>query len=413
MTATILYVENGQTGGGSAESLIQLLQALDRKRFRPLVVFTSPIPAMEKVAGLGVRTELLTDWYFSRQDSKWSAWASRLAGIAVVHGARWFPAACLSLDRMLTARLRTKLKTLIRAESVDLVHANNNIHRDLWVIEVAGDAGVPCVSHLRSFHGLGFSPVRADHANAWAATYIAYSRSIAEFWRGLGVDERRLQVIHNAIGEIPERSVDLHGFLGIPLGAPVIGITGRIIPERGHECLFRAMPTLLKKFPELRLLVIGGAEYADRRRLEGMAQALGIADAVAFLGHRADARAIMAGLDASILPYTIEPFGRTLLESWQLGVPTVVSRVGHIEEIVTDGDDALVFHADDPTDLAAKITRILRDATLRRRIAEKGRETCRNRFSIEAQRDAIQDIYARLLTDQKHSAGQVKLECVA
>jgi glycosyltransferase involved in cell wall biosynthesis len=413
MTATILYVENGQTGGGSAESLLQLLRVLDRERFRPLVVFTSPIPAIGKVAGMGVRTIVLKDWYYSRADDVLTAWASRLASAAVIHGAGWLSSASLTLDRLLTARLRNSLEGLIRAEKVDLVHANNNAHRDLWVIEAAKAAGVPCVSHLRSFHALGFSLARARRANAGVVAYIAYSRSVAEFWRERGVDALRLRVIHNAIGEIAEQPANLADACGIPVGAPAIGITGRIIPERGHELLFWAMPALLKTFPELRLLVVGGAAPSNRLRLERLARDLGIAEAVVFLGHRADARRIMASLDASVLPYTIEPFGRTLLESWRLGVPVVVSRVGHIEEIVADGEDALLFDAGDPGDLAAKLARLLGDAALRRRIAEKGRETCRNRFSIEAQRDVLQGIYERLLPGREHLARQEHAELAA
>jgi glycosyltransferase involved in cell wall biosynthesis len=401
MSSTILYVENGQTGGGSVESLLQLLQVLDRTRFRPVVVFTSPIPAIEKIAGLGIRTILLQDWYFSRTESRLKKWASRLASAVVVHGARWLPRICLELDRALTACLRTRLLRLIRSEMIDIVHTNNNAHRDLWAIEAAGRAGVPCVSHLRSFHALGFSKQRACLANSNAAAFIAYSLSVGEFWRAQGVDGLRLLVIHNAIGKIVTKAIDLGDVCGIPKGAPVIGITGRIIPERGHECLLHAMSNLLQEFPALRLLVIGGAEDSNRKRLERMARTLGIQREVIFLGHRADARAIMASLDASILPYTIEPFGRTLLESWQLGVPVVVSRVGHIGEIVTDGQNALVFEPDDSADLAAQIAYLLKNQEVRQRLIKEGKETCRRRFSIEAQRDAIQNIYERLLAERR------------
>lgn len=400
MTIPLLYVENGMHGGGSAESLFHLLSVLDRKRFTPLVVFTSDIPAVERIAALGVETFVLDDWYFSRPYNRARALAARMASGLVVYGARWFPSACLALDRALTARLRRRLEHLIRNRGVALVHTNNNAHRDLWAIEAASAAGVPCVSHLRSFHAMGFSPARAAAVNRHASAYIGYSRSITEFWAGQGLDETRMHVVHNAIGPVAADPVDLKKNFGIPVGAPTIGIVGRIIPERGHEFLLRALPLLRQHFPDLRLMVIGGGDAEDRQCLERLAEELGIAESVVFAGHRADARGIMAALDASVLPYTIEPFGRTVLESWQLGVPVVLSRVGHIADIVSDEQNGLLFGLDHPSELVAKIIRLLAEPGLRQRLIDNGQETCRVRFSIEAQRNEIQAIYLRLLSGQ-------------
>lgn len=398
MTIPVLYVENGLHGGGSAESLFQLLSVLDRKRFTPLVVFTSPIPAVERIAALGVETLVLDDWYFSRPPNLARAAAARLASGLVVHGTRWFPSVCLALDRALTARLRRRLEHLIRSRGVALVHTNNNAHRDLWGIEAASATGVPCVAHLRSFHAMGFPPQRAAAVNRHASAYIGYSRSITEFWAARGLDQTRMHVVYNAIGPVAADPVDLKKNFGIPAGAPVIGIVGRIILERGHAFLLRALPLLRQHFPDLRLVVIGGGDASDRQGLECLAEELGIAESVIFTGHRTDALGIMAALSALVLPYTIEPFGRTVLESWRLGVPVLLSRVGHIADIVSDGQNGLLFGLDDPSELVAKITRLLTEPGLRQRLIENGQETCRARFFIEAHRDEIQAIYSRLLS---------------
>lgn len=384
-------------GGGSAESLFQLLSVLDRSRFDPVVVFSSPIPARQRIAGLGIETHLLEHWYFSRQRSRLRSLAAWMASALVVHGARWMPRFCLMLDRFLTSRLRRGMVALIRHLRIDLVHTNNNAHRDLWAIEASALAGVPCVAHLRSFHSLGFSAPRAALANRLATAFVGYSSSIIEHWADAGLSSGRMHLVHNAIGDIQADPVDLEANFGIPVGAPVLGIVGRVIPERGHDFLIRALPRVLARLPALRLLVVGDGDPADKSRLAELARTTGVSEAVVFTGHRKDARGIIAALDALVLPYRIEPFGRTLLESWLLGTPVILSRVGQIGQIVGDGENALLFDLEDSQDLANTLIRLLEDPVLAARLAASGRQTCRARFSIEAQRDALQALYLGLL----------------
>lgn len=397
MRRRILYVENGMHGGGSAESLFQLLAVLDRSLFEPVVVFTSPIPAQQRIANFGIKTHVLDNWYFSRQVGRVREALAWGASALVVHGARILPWASLALDRALTAPLRARLADLIRRENIDLVHTNNNPHRDLWALEAAAGAGVPCVAHLRSFHSLGFSACRAERANRAVSAYVGYSDSILEHWRAAGLDARRMHLVHNAIGAVEADPVDLTSAYGIPPGAPVLGIVGRVIPERGHDVLIRALPELVKRFPGLRLLVVGGGGKADLDSLAVLVHGLGMSDHVVFTGHRKNAAGIIAALDALVLPYHIEPFGRTLLESWLIGTPVVLSRVGHIERIVTDGSDALLFTPNDPRDLAAILGRLLVDGSLAQYLAAAGRRTCLARFSVAAQRDALQRLYVGFL----------------
>jgi glycosyltransferase involved in cell wall biosynthesis len=397
MVDKILYVESGTSGGGSAESLFQLLSAMDRTRYCPIVVFTSRTRAADRISSLDVEVLILDDWYLSSSSEKPRSIASWLARALVTHGARLFPRLCLTFDRILTFRARRKIVALLQARSIVLVHTNNNPHRDLWAIEAAARAGVPCVSHLRSFHGLGFSRCRAMLANRYASRFVGYSRSIIEYWADKGVAKEKQRIIHNAIGQLKDSPVDLDVVFGIPAGLPVLGIVGRIIPERGHERLLCAMPMLCKRFPGLKLLVIGDSEATYRQKVTSLAKRLGVSDSITFTGHRRDARGIMAQLTVVVLPYTIEPFGRTLLESWQLGVPVVLSRIGHIADIVTDKEDVLLYDPQIETDLADKIALAISDTALRARLIENGKQTCQARFSIHAQYDLIQRLYRHLL----------------
>lgn len=393
MAQVVLYIENGAFGGGSAESLAQLLRGLDRELFAPQVLFTSPIAAIDRIAATGVPTHRFKHWYASRPESRGGMLAARLASALVNYGARAFPRLSLLLERMFTRSLRVQATRLIKTSGATLVHLNNNPHRDLWAIEAAAVAGVPCIAHLRSFHGFGFSRQRAAAANSSVSAFIAYSQSIADYWVAAGLCPDRMHVVPNAIGEVAAAPIDLHATFGCAGAGPFIGLLGRFIPARGHAKLIRALPALVKEYPGLNLFLVGGGADADIGSVKALAEALGVSANVILTGHRNDALGILAALDAIVLPYTIEPFGRTLLEAWQLGIPVVLSRVGHIADVVTDGHDALLFEPDVSDDLSAKLTRVLRDPVLRAQLTANGRQTCIERFSIAGHCRRIEAVY--------------------
>jgi glycosyltransferase involved in cell wall biosynthesis len=397
----ILYVENGQKGGGSAESLYQLLKVIDRKKFHPIVVFTHNIPIIKKFSQIGVKTVLLEDWYFSRKGTHFFKVLAHCMNAIVIYGSFLFPKLAFNLESFLMAKLRKRVERLIEYENINLIHSNNNVHRDLWVAEAAQNKKIVCVSHLRSFHALGFSLPRVMRANKIIHAYIAYSRSVAYFWQEKGLLADKTCVIHNAIGPSTMRAIDVRLVCGFSPKTKIIGLVGRIIPERGHELLIKAMPAILRGFPDLKVIIIGGYEESAANRLKRVARSYGVTSELVFLGYRADAYQLMMSLDLGVLPYSIEPFGRTLLEYWQAGIPVVASNVGYIADIVVDKKDALLFECDKAADLASKILMALNDHDLREKLSDSGRKKCAALFSIDSHRIAVESTYIRLLNQNQ------------
>ncbi|MFC1602613.1 glycosyltransferase family 4 protein [Pseudomonadota bacterium] len=393
----VLYIENGMHGGGSAESLFQLLGALDREHVDPQVLMTSPIPLQARLQSIDVSYDIFDDYFYSRPDNLWRQACFTLCNGLVAHVSRRFPSVLLAFERRFTGLLRRRLKSFLREQRIDLVHTNNNAYRDFWAIEAAAEAGVPCVSHLRSFHALGFNRHKATLVNRYVDAFVGYSQSILDFWEEEGLDSEKLHLVPNAIGDVHAKPVDITAEFGLPHGAQVIGIIGRVIPERGHEFLLRALPSVLERLPDLHLLVIGDIKEGDRRRLSELTNYLGIDDAVHWVGHQSNGKAIIAALDAIVLPYTIEPFGRTLLEAWRLYTPVVLSRVGHIEKIVDHDRNALLFDPTAPENLSAQLIRLLSDSSLADQLTTEGARVCNERFSVVAQARSIKAMYEDVL----------------
>ena len=91
---------------------------------------------------------------------------------------------------------------------------------------------------------------------------------------------------------------------------------------------------------------------------------------------------MIAGMDMLSLPYRIEPFGRVLLEAWLAGTPVVASKVGRIDQIITDGKDGLLVDYGDERGLSTAILSLWRNSALRAALALEGRNTVEKRFSI-------------------------------
>jgi glycosyltransferase involved in cell wall biosynthesis len=98
-----------------------------------------------------------------------------------------------------------------------------------------------------------------------------------------------------------------------------------------------------------------------------------------------DVPGFLKSLDILVLPsVTIPPlhreqFGRVLVEAMAAGVPVIGSNSGAIPEVIADA--GLVVAERDPLALAAAIDQLLRDPTLRHRLAERGRQRVRSRFA--------------------------------
>jgi glycosyltransferase involved in cell wall biosynthesis len=143
-----------------------------------------------------------------------------------------------------------------------------------------------------------------------------------------------MTAIRNAIprAEGQSREPDPLGRRFAP-GDLVIGTVARLVPEKGVASLLRAAPLVLRGQPRTRFVVIGDGPL--RTQLVALAEELGIAARVRFLGARADGPQLIAELDVLAVP-SLSNEGTPLvtLEALSAGVPVVATSVGGIPEQV-------------------------------------------------------------------------------
>jgi len=161
--------------------------------------------------------------------------------------------------------------------------------------------------------------------------------------------------------------------LGIPLEAPVVVCTARMVKRKGQDTLVKAWPAVLESAPEARLLLVG--DGPNRSRVERLARSLGLADSVIFTGSvpweempaYTDAGDVFAmpcrtrrfGLEA-------EAFGIVFLEAQACGLPAVVGDSGGAPETLLDGKPGLVTKPA-PVSVARGLIAILHKERMRSR----------------------------------------------
>jgi glycosyltransferase involved in cell wall biosynthesis len=175
-----------------------------------------------------------------------------------------------------------------------------------------------------------------------------------------GVD---LEAWNHPVGETP------------PPGLPerFVLYAGRIAPNKGLPVLLRAFARLPK--PGRPSLVLMGQNWGERESLERLANELGVAAEVVWLGHVAslsEYRAVFRAAAVFVLPSEWEAFGLVLLEAMAARVPVVASAVGGVPEVLEDGRSGRLVPYGDVEALTRAIDEVLGDSAERNRLVTAG-----------------------------------------
>jgi glycosyltransferase involved in cell wall biosynthesis len=156
-------------------------------------------------------------------------------------------------------------------------------------------------------------------------------------------------------------------------GLPVVVTCGRLILLKNHRLLLKAFRDVQARQPS-RLVILG--EGPERPALEALAQELGIAEHVSFLGFQANPFKFMARAVVFALSSDTEAFPCVIQEAMACGVPVISADCDYgPREIITDGRNGLLVPPGDQAALTAAIVRVHPDAELRARLAAEASRT--------------------------------------
>ena len=300
-----------------------------------------------------------------------------------------------SLYKLESWKTRARLARFLREQEVQVAHAFD-FYTNLTLLPAAYWAEVPVI--LGSQRQLGdlltTAQFRAQLLSfRLADAVICNSQAAAARLHKAGLPSRKTVVIPNGLppAVFEETAPAIPRVSGTPRIAMIARMNSR---SKNHVSLLRAVALAQAEIPSLEVLLAGDGPL--RTDLEAEARQLGLAEKVRFLGDRRDIPAILASVDACVLPSRSESLSNSILESMAQGVPVIATRVGGNEELLGDGRGILVPPDDDRALASALVTLLLSD-DLRHRLGAAGRVFAREHFTIEQMRRAHENLYVKLL----------------
>ncbi len=289
---------------------------------------------------------------------------------------------------------------LVRRERIQVIHCAGM--KGILASRIAGWlAGVPVVSHLHDCEPLSRSVQRmlrwTNRFNSWN---LSVSKDVEEHGKfKLGINPSRSEVLHNGIvldelqSTPQEAGKQCRESLGIFPDNKVIGIVGRLAAVKGHDTLLRAMPGVLAKFPNARLMIVGEGE--EHERLNQRVHELGLYGYVTFTGQVQDVCPYLRAIDVVAMPSLREGLPYSLLEAMALDKPVVASAVGGLAETINHCVNGVLFRPNDAQALSEALISVLSDPLLTQIITHGAHETV-SHYDIERHIDRIASIYRAL-----------------
>lgn len=212
---------------------------------------------------------------------------------------------------------------------------------------------------------------------------LANSQSVADFYAGRGFDRDRITVIPNGVAVPPAPTTSRDEFLrelGFPPQARVAMYVGRLARQKRIPDLLWAAQLLRQSLPDFRFVLVG--DGPDRTDLEHYARDVEVSKFVSFLGHRADAAALLHHADAFWLASDFEGMSNSLMEAMACGKPCVVSDIPPNRELVIHDQTGFRMNIGDSVGYAQFTQRLLQDTGLATRLGEAGATRMAEHFSI-------------------------------
>ena len=197
-----------------------------------------------------------------------------------------------------------------------------------------------------------------------------------------GLSAERVQVLHNCLDPALARPVPSAGGGS---GLSLLTVARMTLAEqyKGHDYVIRALPELLRRFPKLVYSVVGDGD--GRGKLEELAQEIGVAHAVRFHGNVPEAELPRHYADATlfIMPSRGEGFGLAFIEAMAHGKPAIGGNADASPEVIADGVTGYVVDPTSVGEIVEKVSRLLADEPLRRRMGQTAAQDVQKRFGYE------------------------------
>ncbi len=318
--------------------------------------------------------------------------------------------------------LSKRLDKVISVEKPDILHAHSPSLNGIAAIRAGKKHHIPVVYECRAF----WEDAAVDHGTSkeWGVRYritramesytFKMADAVTTICNGLkddiqkrGVAEEKITVIPNAVDltHFSQRYAEDDSSLALKhklVGKTVLGFIGSFYAYEGLLFLVKAMPGILKREPNTRLLLVGGGP--DSEKLKQLTQQLGLEDKIIFTGRvpHVEVTRYYNLVDIFVYPRLhmrltdlVTPLKP--LEAMAQEKLVLASDVGGHKELIRDGENGRLFSAGDQNSLAEIAIDMIRQIDVSDHLRKQGRAYVENERNWQASVANYTQVYDRLL----------------
>ena len=386
----VLFIHaNNVDIGGSDYCLFKLVTTLDRNKFNPIVLLALDTEIAAGYRKYGTPVLIMPMRRIRRTRNPWRH---------LLFFADFFPTVL-------------RIAGIIKEYDIQLVHSND--FQDIYGAVAARITGTKGIQHIRLI-----VPRRNLLRELWNRCILISNHRVVTVSDAVGQEmftvggkvHPKVTTCYDwldmeRVGHVGNNERNFRKESGIPDGATLIGVVGRLERWKGQHVFIKAAADVARRHPEACFAVVGGKVYGRGREmyeseLKALAQRLGILDRVIFAGHRKDLANVMNSLDlyahSSVDP---DPLPGVVMEAMSMAKPVVGPRAGGIPEEVEDGKTGILYEPGDHHEMAEAMCRLIEDPKLAHRMGQAGKERVQRVFNRDILCKRLESLYEEVIGD--------------
>lgn len=300
--------------------------------------------------------------------------------------------------------LRTvaQLVRMVRREGIDLIHSHN-YKSDIMAFFVKCITGSAWVATNHTWHSSDEKMRFYEMLDSFVLRFADMITVVSEDTRMITAKRlsvnNKVMVIANGIPvkdfAVEDISIEaVRQELGLRPGDFVIGIVGRLAPEKGHEIFIKAAKNVLGSRNDVQFLVVGDGPLMSG--LHEIVKIEGLTGHFIFTGIWKNMPQIYAVMDIFVNSSYVEGLPMVLLEAMATSRPVIATAVGGVPCVVEHQKNGLLIGAGDPGALAEAILSLMKSESERQRLGREALVTVRARFSDERMAGQYHQVYSEI-----------------
>ncbi|MCB9207176.1 MAG: glycosyltransferase family 4 protein [Ignavibacteriales bacterium] len=368
----------GIPSGGSDQCLFSLLTHLDQTKYELFLLYKRDSFFLEKLKEIGIKLIPITKQVESNNNQ---IVESKIELKKTNEKWKFLPISLKILIKIIPDTL--KLINIIKANKIDIIHANHNINGDRAVILASIILRKKIVSHYRGLYtAVSIDKYLYPHIDQ----IICISNFAKQDYIKSGIPEKKCKIIYDG--------VDLNKFSPLikETNKITIGCIGRLEKWKGQQVLIEAAGIIVKSFPEIEFLLIGNG--SNKNNLLNKVKSENLEKHLTFTGDVTNVKDYMD--KCTIIVHTSiepEPFGMVIIEAMALEKPVIATNFGGPIEIIDNEIDGYLIPPSEPKILASHILKLVNNPELRKQIGTEARKKVIEKFDFRITAKKIENVY--------------------